>query len=127
MRAFFVGLAMVVLAAGCAAGEDDEGPGQLLDIAGVDFTADVGTQITYGDVENFLRTRCAWCHSTELSGADRYDAPTRYNYNTYATARAGSYEGLRTVLNGSMPPNGIKLELEEKQLYQAWVNGGMKP
>jgi hypothetical protein len=123
-----IGLVLVLLLglAGCAGSEDEDENGQLLDLVGTDLLGDVGSGVTYAEVSGFLDARCNWCHSTALSGNDRQGAPLRYNYNTYAAAKAGGSEGLRTVLNGSMPP-AIPIGPEEKAIFQAWVVGGMLP
>jgi uncharacterized membrane protein len=84
----------------------------------------VDTKAHYPDIKNLMDTKCANCHSTKLSGAAREGAPTKYNYNTYATCKAGGYKGLSTVQDGSMPP-GKKFTSAEKALYKKWVDDGM--
>jgi hypothetical protein len=89
---------------------------------GVD-TIDDG-KIHYFHIKGMMDYGCATCHSTELSGADRFDAPLRYNYNTYATCKAGAKEGLETVVENEMPPS-MPFSAEAKALYKQWIKDGM--
>ena len=67
--------------------------------------------------------KCATCHSSELTGSARRDAPSDVNFNTEAAARSKAEDAASEVNGGDMPPSGsgITLSAEEKQDLYKWA------
>ena len=80
-----------------------------------------GAVPAYADVAAL--SKCATCHSTELSGGARRNAPSDVNYNTEAAASAKAEDAAEEVYGGDMPPSnaGFTLSDEEKQALYKWA------
>lgn len=104
-----VAVALGVL--GACGGDDEELPT-------VDCT---GTVPKYDDVAAF--DKCVTCHSSELSGSARKDAPADVNFDTESAARKNAEKAAEEVNGGAMPPpsSGIKLTNEEKDDLYKWA------
>ena len=63
---------------------------------------------------------CNVCHSSQLSGAARNDAPSDVNYDTYAAAMADAEAAVEEVAEGKMPPEGYSISEEQKQALYRW-------
>jgi uncharacterized membrane protein len=97
--------------AGC--GSDEE-----LSLPTVDCSNGVAVP-TYAKVEAL--TTCASCHSSKLSGAQRHDAPTDINFDTYEAAKVAAQKAASEVNTNSMPPADSKLTLSQtakEELYR---------
>lgn len=73
-----------------------------------------------GDIESFgqveaFQSVCVNCHSSELSGAARSEAPVGYDFNIYAPAQDEAEEIAAEVFEGKMPPDGSGYTLTEAQ------------
>jgi uncharacterized membrane protein len=97
-----------------ACGDDDEDS----DLPEVDCS---DGRPEYADVEVF--DKCTTCHSSELEGDDRNDAPSDVNFDTESAAEDHAEEAAEEVYEGEMPPqdSGIKLTSEEKQTLYEWA------
>jgi uncharacterized membrane protein len=84
--------------------------------------ATVATVPTYSQVSIFQV--CNQCHSTAKTGADRHDADTDVNFDTYAAAKSSAEDAAAEVNGGDMPPKDPGIELraitddEKTALYQ---------
>ena len=112
-----LGFGVVVIAAlmawGC--GGDEEGP-ELPDV-----DCEMGEIPTYDEVDAF--DTCTVCHSSDLMGSARNEAPEEYNFDTYAGAMHEPEEVAHEVFEGAMPPpdSGLMLSEAEKQELYKWA------
>src|SRR3954452_7358312 len=100
---FFVGALLVV---GCGN-----------DLPDVDCS--MGTTPAYDEVAALKK--CSVCHSSQLKGSARRDAPTDVNFDTEAAARKKDEDAASEVNGGDMPPSGSGITLtadEKKDLYK---------
>jgi cytochrome c5 len=87
-----------------------------------------GSTLTYANFgQQFMTTYCTRCHSSTLTGAARMGATAFHDFDTI--------EGIRPLLdhidetagagpdatNDSMPPNGTKPSLAERQMLAEWL------
>jgi uncharacterized membrane protein len=103
-------------AVGCGGGgDDDDGGGPMADCSGDVPTFD---QLSILDI-------CTGCHSSELSGEARMQAPAGINFDTYESAVTVSLTALGVLGNGTMPPPGIEQPSEaQKQDFYDWAGCG---
>ena len=79
----------------------------------------------------FMESYCTRCHHSALMGDDRMGAPTFHDFDTLFGIRAVSNHVDETSASGpaatndSMPPNGAKPTLEERQRLGEWIACGM--
>ncbi|HET8938153.1 MAG TPA: hypothetical protein VFN67_32140 [Polyangiales bacterium] len=68
-------------------------------------------------------TKCATCHSSQVSSSARKGAPTSVNFDTESAANAKAEDAASEVNGGDMPPagSGISLSEEEKQALYKWA------
>ena len=109
--------ALLVLAIGCGDKIDPlAGPG-----------GDVGTDVTYtGQIKQVLDTNCIRCHSSDRQGAERNGAPPSVNLDTYEGAVDASARALVRIQAGTMPPDTGGIPQGDRDLFQAWVDQGLK-
>lgn len=82
--------------------------------------------VTYTEhVKSLLDMHCSICHSTQLTGADRFGAPPGVNTDTYTEAVASGQRSNIRIQAGTMPPAGA-LGLYDRQLFQKWIDQGMQ-
>jgi hypothetical protein len=73
--------------------------------------------------EKFFSTYCTSCHSSELTGAARHNAPPDANFDTYQ----GVYDDrfyildLATGFNPSMPRSGPEPTDAEREAIALWI------
>ncbi len=72
---------------------------------------------SYADL-NIIDT-CVTCHSSQLTGTDRFNAPVGIDYDTYDDAVANAEHGVGEVFEGKMPPVGTVPEADKEAFY-AW-------
>ncbi|HVV87485.1 MAG TPA: hypothetical protein VHE35_30795 [Kofleriaceae bacterium] len=110
-------LAIALVAAGAlaACGGDD-------DLPSVDCTAPVPA---FGEVHAFSLV-CVNCHSTTVSGVQRFGAPPGVNFDDYASAMTHAEEAARRVFSGDMPRAGTVAESDKQVLYR-WALCGTPP
>jgi uncharacterized membrane protein len=67
--------------------------------------------------------KCATCHSSTLSSAQRHNAPSGVNFDTESAARAKAEDAASEVNGGDMPPSGsgITLSADEKTALYKWA------
>jgi uncharacterized membrane protein len=102
---------MVILlgTAACGGGDDDG--------TGPDCSGEVPT---YGELAMF--DICTMCHSSELVGDERMEAPEDINFDTYEAAVASQLNAIGVVSSGAMPPPGIERPSEEeKRDFLTWA------
>jgi hypothetical protein len=79
----------------------------------------------------FMEAYCTRCHHSELVGEERMGAPSFHDFDTVFGIRAVSAHIDETTASGpaatnqSMPPNGDRPTLEERQLLGEWIACGM--
>ena len=78
-----------------------------------------GADVTYADVEVLFTDKCVSCHSTELTGADRQNAPAGYDYDSYAAAIEHPTMTWTEVNLGHMPPSAA-LSDDDKETIRGW-------
>lgn len=68
-----------------------------------------------------IRTRCAICHSSQLSGAQRQNAPDGVNYDTAAAIKLNLDDGWSETESKSMPEGSMltDAEIESIRVYLA--------
>jgi uncharacterized membrane protein len=97
------------------------------DLPEVDCTAPVPT---YAEVTIFTNGKCNLCHASTVTGANRMNAPSDVNYDTYAAAQARAEDAVAEVFAGEMPPAGFEAiaptEAEKQVLYR-WGLCGAPP
>lgn len=122
-------IAMLTLCVCCAtvtacgdddAEEEDEGSEELPE---VDCSKDVPTYAQVAAIEI-----CTNCHSSELSGAARNNAPADDNFDTYAGAEEKATEMVEEVFGGDMPPKGTftLTDAQKQELYLWALCGAME-
>ena len=78
---------------------------------------------TYGELT--ILDICTGCHSSELSGDERMQAPEGIDFDTYESAVEVSLTAVGQLANGTMPPTGIERPSEaEKQAFYDWAGCG---
>lgn len=67
--------------------------------------------------------KCATCHSSELKGSARRDAPSGVNFDTESAAKSSAEDAASEVNGGDMPPSGsgVTLSAAEKQDLYRWA------
>ncbi len=78
-----------------------------------------GAEVTYADVEVLFSEHCNSCHSSELTGADRQDAPAAYDFDTYTLASEHPSMTWTEVNLGHMPPS-TTLSDDDKETIRVW-------
>jgi hypothetical protein len=79
----------------------------------------------------FMESYCTRCHSSELVGEDRMGAPSFHDFDTLFGIKAVSEHVDETTASGpastndSMPPDGDKPTLAERQMLGEWIACGM--
>lgn len=105
-----VSIALLVGAAGCGGDDGDDG-------AAPDCSGDVPT---YGELT--ILEICTGCHSSELSGDDRMEAPADVNFDTYEAAVDASLLAIGVLSNGTMPPPEADQPSEaQRQDFYDWA------
>ncbi len=102
-----------VLLGGCGEKQDPIGPD-----AGIDGEVSYGVHIM-----PILDANCVRCHASDKQGAARNGAPVGFDYDSYAGAVATADRANAQIQSGSMPVGG-SLTVEEKGLFQAWLDQG---
>jgi hypothetical protein len=75
----------------------------------------------------FMEDYCTRCHHSELMGADRQGAPLFHDFDTVFGIRAVSdHVDFTTAagpaaVNDSMPPDGAKPTLAEREMLGEWI------
>ena len=106
-------LSLTVLA-GCGGDDEEE---ELPDV-----DCGEGTIPTYAEVTAF--DTCTLCHSSQLTGEDRSEAPTSINFDTYEAAKKYAEDAAAEVHEGAMPPADSAapaLTAEEKDMLYKWA------
>ena len=117
----FVALAAAALA-GC--GEDAEP--DAVDDAGAG-SCELPDVATYGEHAGpLLDEHCTSCHAGTLHGAERNGAPEGVDFDTYEAAVESAAAAAERIRAGTMPPAG-GLESCQRELFDAWVDGGVPP
>ena len=139
MRTHLLSLAstlVLALAIGCGGddddhdhGEDDHG-GQVGPETGTECP-DGGTALTYENFgQQFVSTYCLRCHSVDVEGDDREDAPSDHNFDTrfecealadHMDQKAGSGPD---STNEEMPPSAPRPTTEERAMLSEWLACG---
>jgi hypothetical protein len=102
----------LLVSAGCGSGDDDG--------VTVDCEGDVP-----GYSELSILDTCTGCHSSDLSGEEREDAPADINFDTYEAAVDASLDAVGVLSNGVMPPPGVDMpSAAEKQDFYNWAGCG---
>ena len=109
----------VALAAATAFGCSNGGAGSDLQLP--DSVDCNGTPPSYAQVTAL--TKCATCHSSTKTGAQRASAPADVNFDSEAAADAKAEEAASEVNKGDMPPraSGMTLTDAEKQQLYDWA------
>lgn len=85
-----------------------------------------GTKITYANFGAiFIGNYCTSCHASELTGAERYGAPTGSDFETYKLL-AVHLAGVKSKAGSgktAMPP-GDQVPAEERKLLDEWIDCG---
>lgn len=76
--------------------------------------------VTWADVEPLFSEHCTSCHSSQLTGADRLEAPVGYDYDSLENARAHPNWTWAEILLGHMPPAGALGE-QDQQMIREWL------
>jgi len=99
-----------------ACGGDDEEGEELPEV-----DCSVGAVPVYSEVSAI--DKCVLCHSSELSGSARNDAPDDDNFDTYEGAAEHADEMAHEVFEGEMPPSdsGITISDSEKEELYRWA------
>lgn len=119
-------LAIASLGAGCKSTDEDNGQSSLSELmAQVDCAT--GPVPTYNEVAIF--TKCAACHSSQLMGPARREAPPDINFDSFDGADAHATKAATEAYEGAMPPagSGITVTEEEKQQLYRWSLCGSMP
>jgi uncharacterized membrane protein len=88
----------------------------------VDFCADKPV-LTYDNFgEGFMTQYCQTCHSSELMGEDRHDAPSSVHFDSEAevAAQVAQILGVATGPSPIMPPGGGVSDLDREKL-EIWL------
>lgn len=85
-----------------------------------------GTKLNYANFGAvFISSYCTSCHSSELTGADRYGAPAGSDFETYKSL-AVSLSGIKAKAGfgkTAMPPSG-QVPSDERKLLDEWIDCG---
>ena len=107
----------------CACNSDPAGGGGG---AGNDNTTAPCTDLTYANfAADFMATNCTSCHSSELTGADRQEAPDGINFDTLEGVMAQLERiRVRAVEDGTMPPSTAEVipTAEELDQLAEWID-----
>ena len=71
-----------------------------------------------------IRSRCAICHNSNFTGAQRQAAPTDVNYDTKEGILASASSGLSSIQSGSMPRGSARLSTEETESVRIFLACG---
>ena len=118
-------LLVLVLLAGCEQDEPLFGPPTEAECP----PASTLTYESFG--KPFMEAYCTRCHSSELVGEDRNGAPSFHDFDTIYGIRVVSDHIDETTaagpaaVNDSMPPDGDRPSLEERELLGQWIACGM--
>ena len=82
-----------------------------------------GSTVLWADVEPLFSDNCTACHSSELSGDEREEAPAGYDYDSVEAARAHPNWTWAEIKLGHMPPSGALPE-QDQQLIREWLACG---
>jgi predicted small lipoprotein YifL len=111
----------IALAAGC--GED-----QPLFGPPTESVCPPSSTLTYENFgREFMEVYCTRCHHSELTGADRKGAPSFHDFDTIFGIRAVSDHIDETTASGpaatndSMPPDGDRPTLAEREQLAEWI------
>jgi len=117
-RPHYLGLVLIGFLSSC---------GMLFASPGISQAQNDEQVVTYDDdvLPQVFQPFCNSCHSSTLTGADRFGAPLGVDYDTYELAIEGANEILAVaeVVVGSMPPAG-PLPQELVDLMLAWQAAG---
>jgi uncharacterized membrane protein len=120
----FVLCALIMPLAACGDDSDDGGAGASGSGDGDGDGDDCADAPTYDEVTAL--DKCTMCHSSDLSGPDRNNAPADHNFDTYdgVTAQLGHIE--EEVEEGKMPPpgSGITISSAERAQLLKWIECG---
>lgn len=90
-----------------------------------------GSTLTYASFgEPFMASYCTRCHASTLTGAARMGATAFHDFDTLDGIRAvGGHIDQTTgsgpdATNETMPPNGSKPTLAERQMLAEWIACG---
>ncbi|MCA9691104.1 MAG: hypothetical protein R3A51_15955 [Nannocystaceae bacterium] len=119
-RPYFLSLIAIALSATFAGGLacDSEG-GEQDELP----TVDCNSVEVPSFAEMTVWNNCVGCHSSQLSGAARQDAPSEFNYDSHEAAMFDPFETAEVVLEGEMPPTG-ELSQADKDLINIWAQCG---
>ena len=81
------------------------------------------SSVTWSEVEPLFIEHCNACHSSQLSAAERQDAPLGYDYDTVEAARAHPNWTWAEIKLGHMPPAGALGE-QDQQMIREWLACG---
>lgn len=113
LRSFL--LLMLVCSPGCGEKQDP-----VNDDGGIDF------DVTYTQhIKRILDANCIGCHATTNQGADRKGAKLGVDFDTFNAATQSAQAANPLIQAGSMPPSGA-LSAQDKALFKAWVDQGLK-
>jgi hypothetical protein len=93
--------------------------GSTVEAGSVQFSFDTPPVGYALDVKPLLDSCCSGCHNSKF-------ATKNVKLDTYDNAKKFASKAVLMVQNDAMPPGG-PLGGHEKNLLQAWVDGGMKP
>lgn len=83
--------------------------------------------VTYdGQIKGLLDSNCIRCHSSTRQGSDRSGAPAEVNFDTFEAAARNSARARVRIEAGTMPRDTGALPDEQKALFAAWVEGGVR-
>ncbi|NNE43219.1 MAG: cytochrome c [Gemmatimonadetes bacterium] len=130
-RTLLAGLLYAALAAGCGddmTGGDGDGHDHDHDAASSGAECSPTATATYDNFgAAFFDQYCLRCHSRELSGADRNDAPPEHNFDTVDLIHAQReiIDGQAAIgpgsTNRSMPPSAPFPTDEERRTLGEWL------
>jgi hypothetical protein len=107
---------VLLLAVACGDDGEEEHEHELPDVEceGADVPS-------FAEVEAF--DKCTTCHSSELTGDDRNDAPEDDNWDDYEEAMEHAELIAHEVFEGEMPPedSGITLTADEEEDLYLWA------
>jgi uncharacterized membrane protein len=84
-----------------------------------------GTVPTYAEIKTAALAKCTTCHSSQLTGSARVDAPADINFDTFAAAKADAKQAGIEVNEGAMPPAGSPApSASEKDALYKWAQCG---
>lgn len=71
-----------------------------------------------------ISSRCAICHNSNFSGAQRQAAPADVNYDTKDAILAAASSGFSSIQSGSMPRGSARLSTEETESVRIFLACG---